>query len=62
MKIIRHAGQTEDQVDMNGDTLSIKAPKECSKKFDATLKGKFLTRGDALRIFFMFLEDFGVPL
>ena len=30
---------------MNGDTFSIKAPKECSKKFAATFKGKFLTIG-----------------
>ena len=29
---------------MNGDTFSIKAPKECSKKFAATFKGKCLTR------------------
>ena len=47
---------------MNGDTFSIKAPKECSKKFAATFKGKFLTRGNFLRIFFLFLEDFGAPL
>ena len=50
------------QVGMNGDTFSIKAPKECSKKFGATLKGKSLTRGNVLRIFFLFLEDFGAPL
>ena len=30
----------------------IKAPKECSKKFAATFKGKSLTRGDVLRILF----------
>ena len=47
---------------MNGDTFSIKAPKECSKKFAATFKGKLLTRGNVLRIFFLFLEDFGAPL
>ena len=47
---------------MNGDTVSIKAPKEYSKKFAATFKGKFLTSGNALRIFFLFLEDFGAPL
>ena len=46
---------------MNGDTFSIKAPKECSKKSAATSKGKFLTRGNVLRIFFFFLEDFGAP-
>ena len=46
---------------MNGDTFSIKAPKECSKKFGATLRRKFLTRGNVLRIFFLFLEDLGVP-
>ena len=47
---------------MNGDTFSRKAPRECSKKFAATFKGKFLTRENALRIFFSFLEDFGAPL
>ena len=45
---------------MNGDTFSIKAPKECSKKFAATLRGKFLTRENVLR--FLFLDDFGTPL
>ena len=50
------------QAGMNGDAFSIKAPKECSKKFAATLGGKFLTRGNVLRIFFLFLEDFGAPL
>ena len=44
---------------MNGDTCSVKAPKECSKKFAATFKGKFLTRGNVLRRFFLFLEDLG---
>ena len=29
---------------MNGDTLSIEAPKDCSKKFAATFKRKFLTQ------------------
>ena len=47
---------------MNGDTSSIEAPKESSKKFAATFKGKFLTRENVLRIFFLFLEDFGAPL
>ena len=37
---------------MNGDTFSIKSPKECSKKFAATFKGKFLSKGNVLRIFF----------
>ena len=50
------------QVGMNGDTFSIKAPKECSKKFAATFKGKIPTRGNVLRIFLLFLEDFGAPL
>ena len=50
------------QVGMNGDTCSIKAPKECSEKFAATFEGKFLTRANVPRIFFMFLEDFGAPL
>ena len=47
---------------MNGDAFSIKAPKECSKKFAAILKGNSLPRGSVLRIFFLFLEDFGAPL
>ena len=47
---------------MNGDAFSIKAAKECSKKFAAPLEGNSLTRGNGLRIFFLFLEDFGVPL
>ena len=50
------------QVSMNGDTFPRKAPKECSMKFVAVFKGKFLTRGNVLRIFFLFLEDFGAPL
>ena len=50
------------QVGMNGDTFSIKAPKECSKTFVATFKGKFLTTGNVLRIFLLFLGDFGAPL
>ena len=50
------------QVGMNGDTFSIKAPKECSKKFVAAFKGQFLTRENVLRIFFLFFEDFGAPL
>ena len=45
------------QVGMNGDTFPIKAPKECSKKSAAAFRGKFLTREDVLRIFFLFLED-----
>ena len=36
---------------MNGNTFSIKAPKECSKKFAATLIGKSVTRGNVLSIF-----------
>ena len=47
---------------MNGDTFSIKAPKECSKKFAATFQEKFLTRGNVLIMFFLFLEDVGLPL
>ena len=47
---------------VDGDTFSIKAPKECSKKFAATLKGKFLTRRNLLRIVVLFLEDLGAPL
>ena len=43
---------------MNDDTFSIEAPKECSKKFAATFKGKFLTRGNVLRIFFVVLRRF----
>ena len=58
----RNTPRNEGQAGMNGDVFSIKAPKECSKKFVATLRGKFLTRGNVLRIFFLFLEDFGAPL
>ena len=47
---------------MNGDTFTIKAPQECSKKFGATFKGKFFTRGNVLRIFSLFLDDFRAPL
>ena len=47
---------------MNADTSSIKSPKECSKKFVATLVRKLVARGNALRIFFLFLEDLGAPL
>ena len=46
---------------MNGDTFSIKTPKERSKKFAATLEGKSLTRGNVLRTFFLFLEDLVLP-
>ena len=47
------------KVGMTGDAFSIKAPKESSKKSAATLEGKSLTRGNVLRILFLFLEDFG---
>ena len=50
----RVAGQTG----MNGDTFSTKAPKDCSKKFAATLRGNLHTRGNVLRIFLFFLEAF----
>ena len=50
-----------DQAGMNGDAVSIKAPKECSKKFAATFKGKFPTRANVLRTFVLFLQDFGTP-
>ena len=53
---------TNSQAGMTGDTTSRKAPKECSKKFAATFKGKFLTRGNVLRIFDLFKEEFGAPL
>ena len=43
---------SEFRVGMNGDTISIKAPKECSKKFAATFQRKFLTRGNVFGIFF----------
>ena len=46
---------------MNGDTFSIEALQECSKKFAATLRGEFLTRGNVLRIFLLFLEAFWAP-
>ena len=38
------------QMGMNGDTCSSKAPKECSKKFVATFKWKFFTRGNVFSI------------
>ena len=38
--------------------LLYKGTKKCSKKFAATFKGKFLTRGDVLRIFFCVLRRF----
>ena len=47
---------------MNVHTFSLKAPTECSKKFVATFEGKYLTRGNALRLFFLFLEELGAPL
>ena len=59
---LRQFGAPSFQVGMNGETFSIKAPKECSKKFVGTFKGRFLTRGNVLRIFFLVLEHFGVPL
>ena len=40
-----------NQVGMNGDTLSIKAPKQCSKKFAATSTRKFFARRNVFRIF-----------
>ena len=43
-------------------TRSIKAARECSKKFAATSKGKFLARGIVLRILFLFLVDFEAPV
>ena len=42
--------------------LFYKGTKKCSKKLAATFKGNFLTRGNVLRTFFLFLEDFGAPL
>ena len=51
-----------NQVGLKGETFSIKAPKECSKKFAASFKGKFLTRGNVLGIFFLFLEDWGASI
>ena len=54
--LIHCRDQNNSQVGMNGDTFSVKSPKECSKKFAAPFKGKFLTRGNVLRIFFLFLE------
>ena len=40
-------------------TLFFQGTKECSKKFAAIFKGKFLTRGNVLRIFLLFLQDLG---
>ena len=44
------------QVGMNGDTFCIKAPKkECSKKFAATFKGKFLTKKNGSQNILLFV-------
>ena len=48
-------GNYQAGIGINGDTFSIKAPTECSKKFAAGLRGKFRTRGHVLRLFFLFL-------
>ena len=42
--------------------LFYKGIKECSKKFAVTFKGKLVARRNVLRIFLLFLEDFGAPL
>ena len=42
------------QVGMNGDAFSIKAPKECSKKFAAILKGNLLPEEMFLGYFLSF--------
>ena len=51
-------GGEHPRVVLGQPNFSIKAPKECSKKFAANFTGKFLTRGNVLRLFFLFLEDF----
>ena len=50
------------QAGMNGDAFAIKALKECSQKFAAALRGELHTRGNILRIVFLFFEDVGAPL
>ena len=48
---------------MNGDAFLLKkAPKECSKKLAADLRGRSLKRRNDLRIFRLFLERFLAPL
>ena len=44
---------------MNGDTFSIKAPKECSKKFAATFKEKSLPEEMFLEYSFCSLKVLG---
>ena len=51
-----------NQAEMNGATFSIKAPKEHSEKFVATLRRKFLTRGNVLRIFSVLRRFWGASI
>ena len=60
--LAQNIDNSQNRVGMNGDAFSIKAPKECSKKFAATFQGKFLTRGNVLKIVFLFFADFVAPL
>ena len=59
---LSHFDLLKRQPDMNGDTFSVKAPKNVLRSFAATPRGKLLTRGELLRICSLFLEDLGVPL
>ena len=43
---------------MNGDAFSIKAPKECSKKFAANLKGNSLPEATFLEYILFVLRRF----
>ena len=56
--LLKPSKTTFNQAGMNGDAFSIKAPEECSKKFVAALRGKFLTRGNILRLRFFVLKRF----
>ena len=51
-----------NQVSMNGDTFSIKAPKECSKKFVATLKGNSLPEEMFLEYSFVLRRIWGASM
>ena len=44
---------------VNGDTFSLKVPEDSSKKFVATLRGQFLTRGKVRRMVFWLFGGLG---
>ena len=64
-KIVSRPTLREDhvcQVGMNGDTFSIKAPKESSKKFAATLKGNSFPEEMFLEHFFVLRKFWGASI